>query len=251
MSRCRQQLVQKEQQKAGNYSLFQAFRYYTPESARLPLSAVNPPLPRRISAVFCTAFPVQIRRISATFPHEMHTIFIKKREMHFPQRFRRQSGGISGLGRREKWRKAGGEAGLRKSSSFAVGGASVCGSQFAVAHVSVQLRTARALHNVECAAAAAALPSSQNSRRMATVLQIAVCAICQAQTRMSAPHRFEVRTKRSGRPLNFSIPHGPDVGWLQPVRAGQLRSQPGRAKPVPHRATYPNRRDSNLEPHPT
>jgi len=54
MSRCCEQRVHEEQQKAGNYSFLQEFSHYTVEAAGRPLSAANPPLPHRLSAVFCT-----------------------------------------------------------------------------------------------------------------------------------------------------------------------------------------------------
>jgi uncharacterized protein len=47
----------------------------------------------------------------------LHTNFIKKNSSDFPQRFRSHSEGISGLGRKEKWRKAGGAGRLRKSGA--------------------------------------------------------------------------------------------------------------------------------------
>src|SRR5438067_10436759 len=68
--------------------------------------------------MFCTAICQEIRGFSAAFPQNLHTNFIKKTIGDFPQRFRSHSGGISGLGRKEKWRKAGGGGGLRKSSRF-------------------------------------------------------------------------------------------------------------------------------------
>jgi hypothetical protein len=54
MSRCCEEVVQKEQQKVGNYSFLQEFSYYTVEAAFGLLSAANPPLPHSLSAVFCT-----------------------------------------------------------------------------------------------------------------------------------------------------------------------------------------------------
>ena len=83
-------------------------------SVQEALSAANPPLTRRKSTMFCTAICQEIRGFSAAFPQTLHTNFIKKTIGNFPQRFRSHSGGISGLGRKEKWRKAGGGGGLRK-----------------------------------------------------------------------------------------------------------------------------------------
>src|SRR5262245_43525477 len=92
-----------------------------PEPAKEPISTANPPLTRRISTVFCTGTTQQIRGFSAAFPQNMHTDFIRIMAIPFPQCFRSESEGISGLGRKEKWRKAGGGDGLRKSASFVAG----------------------------------------------------------------------------------------------------------------------------------
>ena len=118
MSRCRQQLVHEQRKKTYKYSLYQSLNGYTLEAARGPLSAANPPLPRRKSAAFCTVISTEIRRFPGSFPHFLHMVFISKTAKHFPQRFRSDSGGISGLDREEKWRKAGGGGELRKSRSF-------------------------------------------------------------------------------------------------------------------------------------
>ena len=64
-----------EQQMRLNYSLIHGFTFQYHAWARQAFSTVNPPLSRRKSTGFCTPFSPQIRRFSASFPHDLNIIF--------------------------------------------------------------------------------------------------------------------------------------------------------------------------------
>lgn len=75
-------------------------------------STIVPPLPRKLSAGFCTGkrreFPHNLRTFSACSAHVFDTSFACELRRVFPQRFRMKSAANSRRGRREKWPKASG-----------------------------------------------------------------------------------------------------------------------------------------------
>jgi len=75
-------------------------------------SASDPPVPRKLSAGFCTAesdeFPHNLRTFSTRYAHVFDERLRCGLRHVFPQRFRSKSAANSRHGRREKWRKASG-----------------------------------------------------------------------------------------------------------------------------------------------
>lgn len=75
-------------------------------------SARVPPLPRKLSAGFCTdesdEFPRNLRTFSTRSAQVFDTGFTCKLRQLFPQRFRTKSAANSRRSRKEKWRKASG-----------------------------------------------------------------------------------------------------------------------------------------------
>ena len=69
--------------------------------------------------MFCTVLQPVIRRISSPFPHDLHTIFIHRSGQIFPEPFRSDSVGNSGLGRARNGRKTGGTA--KRAEKSAIG----------------------------------------------------------------------------------------------------------------------------------
>ena|SRR5690242_62165 len=75
-------------------------------------SASVPPVPRKLSAGFCTAesdeFPHNLRTFSTRYAHVFDERLPRNLRRVFPQRFRSKSAANSRHGRREKWRKESG-----------------------------------------------------------------------------------------------------------------------------------------------
>jgi hypothetical protein len=95
----------------GNYSQSSELGWAVPS----PLRARFPPLLRRFPTGNPQRFAPQIRRVSSPFPHVLHTIFIYEGRQRFPESFRSDSEGNSGLGRTENGQKqrSGWECGKR------------------------------------------------------------------------------------------------------------------------------------------